>query len=168
MIRLKNSEREEICKLYNEVGDLSMLEYIDSLNIQDNKLQYLLQDMFELNEKMLDTDIYYANRREFLNYLNFDWGSNGNLIYKEEDINENYYYIIFVLGRDLIRGIIPYENDLAYSFCKEVANDFEKSTYNVNYKGLYECLEEYVKNSFYLQNGELTWKGEKLNERFAN
>lgn len=168
MVRLTNEQRKEICKLYNEVGDLSMLEYINDLHIQDGRLQYLLQDMFELNEKMLDTDIYYANRREFLNYLNFDWDNNGDLIYIENNTDEDYYYVVFVLGRDLIKGILPYENDLAYGFCKEVALDFYKSEYNVNYKGLYECLEDYVKNNFYLQNGEFTWKGEKLNERFVN
>ena len=75
---------------------------------------------------------------------------------------DSYYYIVFALGRDLINGVLPYEDDKAYDFCKKVANDFEKSTYNVNTKGLYECLEEYVRDNFYLKNGEITWKGEKI------
>lgn len=29
-------------------------------------------------------------------------------------------------------------------------------------KGLYECLEEYVKDKFYLKNGKITWKGEDI------
>lgn len=75
---------------------------------------------------------------------------------------DTYYYSVFVLGRDLLKGILPYEDDLAYEFCKKVATDFEKSSYNVNTKGLYECLEEYVKDNFYLKDGEITWKGEKI------
>lgn len=164
MIRLTNEQRKEICDLYNNVGDYDMLEYIKSLNIDDEKLQYLLQNMFELNEKMLDTDIYYTNRQEFLTYLDFDLDNDGNLIYNNNmiDYEDNYYYIIFVLGRDLIKNVIPYENDLAYDFCKKVASDFEKSKYNVNSKGLYECLEEYVRGNFYLKNGNITWKGNKI------
>ena len=71
---------------------------------------------------------------------------------------------MFILGRDLIKGILPYYNDDAYNFCRRVANDFEKSAYNVNTKGLYECLEEYVKDNFYLKGGEITWKGRKIND----
>ena len=37
-----------------------------------------------------------------------------------------------------------------------------KSKYNVATKGLYTCLEEYVKDNFYLQNGTLTWKGKVI------
>ena len=85
------------------------------------------------------------------------------LEYTKNKIEEdNYYYIVFVLGKDLLKGILPYEDDKAYDFCLFVANDFEKSTYNVNTKGLYECLDEYVKDNFYLKNGEITWKGEKI------
>ena len=85
-----------------------------------------------------------------------------NCRYNPYPNEDNYYYVVFVLGRDLIKGIFPYEDDTAYDFCKKVANDFEKSSYNVNTKGLYECLEEYVRDNFYLKNGEITWKGEKI------
>ena len=37
-----------------------------------------------------------------------------------------------------------------------------KSEYNVGTKGLYTCLEEYVKDNFYLKNGKLTWKGKVI------
>lgn len=155
---------DKICYLYNEVGDICMLEYIHKLDLKDEKAKYMLNNMLELNEKMLDTDIYYTNRREFLSYLGFDWNNDsGMLEYTKNKLEEdNYYYIVFVLGRDLLKGILPYEDDTAYDFCKKVANDFEKSSYNVNTKGLYECLEEYVKDNFYLKEGEITWKGEKI------
>ena len=157
---------DKICYLYNEVGDICMLEYIHKLDLKDEKAKYMLNNMLELNEKMLDTDIYYTNRREFLSYLGFDWNNDsGMLEYTKNKLEEdNYYYIVFVLGRDLLKGILPYEDDTAYDFCKKVANDFEKSSYNVNTKGLYECLEEYVKDNFYLKDGEITWKGRKIND----
>ena len=93
-----------------------------------------------------------------------------------ENYADTYYYSVFVLGRDLLKGILPYEDDLAYEFCKKVAVDFEESDYNDSSKGLYECLEEhakkinelgvcleeYVKDKFYLKNGKITWKGEDI------
>lgn len=79
-----------------------------------------------------------------------------------ENYADTYYYSVFVLGRDLLKGILPYEDDLAYEFCKKVAIDFEESNYNNSLKGLYECLEEYVKDKFYLKNGRITWKGEDI------
>ena len=163
-MNLPKETTDKICYLYNEVGDICVLEYIHKLDLKDEKAKYMLDNMLELNEKMLDTDIYYTNRREFLLYLGFDWNNDsGMLEYTKSKLEEdNYYYIVFVLGRDLIKGILPYEDDTAYDFCKKVANDFEKSSYNVNTKGLYECLEEYVKDNFYLKDGEITWKGEKI------
>ena len=155
---------DKICYLYNEVGDICMLEYIHKLDLKDEKAKYMLNNMLELNEKMLDTDIYYTNRREFLLYLGFNWNNDsGMLEYTKSRLEEdNYYYIVFVLGRDLLKGILPYEDDLAYEFCKKVATDFEESDYNNSSKGLYECLEEYVRDNFYLKNGEITWEGEKI------
>ena len=75
-----------------------------------------------------------------------------------ENYADTYYYSVFVLGRDLLKGILPYEDDLAYEFCKKVAVDFEESNYNDSSKG----LEEYVKDKFYLKNGKITWKGEDI------
>lgn len=163
-MNLSKEITDKICYLYNEVGDICMLEYIHKLDLKDEKANNMLNNMLELNEKMLDTDIYYTNRREFLLYLGFDWNNDsGMLEYTKSRLEEdNYYYIVFVLGRDLLKGVLPYEDDTAYDFCKKVANDFEKSSYNVNTKGLYECLEEYVKDNFYLKDGEITWKGEKI------
>ena len=155
---------DKICYLYNEVGDICMLEYIHKLDLKDEKAKYMLNNMLELNEKMLDTDIYYANRRQFLLYLGFYWNNDSCMLeYTKNKLEEdNYYYIVFVLGRDLLKGILPYEDDLAYEFCKKVATDFEESDYNNSSKGLYECLEEYVRDNFYLKDGEITWKGEKI------
>ena len=163
-MKFEKKVADKICELYNEVGDICMLEYIHKLDLKDEKAKYMLNNMLELNETMLDTDIYYKSRREFLTYLGFSLNDdNGMLEYTKSKLEEdNYYYVVFVLGRDLIKGILPYEDDTAYDFCKKVANDFEKSSYNINTKGLYECLEEYVRDNFYLKDGEITWKGEKI------
>ena len=73
--------------------------------------------------------------------------------------------MVFVLGRDLLKGILPYENDIAYEWCVNLAKDFEISDFNVNTKGLYECLEEYVKANFYLDdNGNMSFRGHDLYE----
>lgn len=72
---------------------------------------------------------------------------------------DTYYYTVFVLS-NMLRGKLPFEeDDLVYNFCKKVATDFDKSDYNRNTKGLYECLEEYVRNSFVSKDGNLTWDG---------
>lgn len=86
---------------------------------------------------------------------------NNNITHQELSEDE-YYYAVFVLGRDLITEFIPYETDMAYDFCKRVADDFNKSDYNNNTKGLYECLEDYVRYNFVSQDGAVTWKGEVI------
>lgn len=85
-----------------------------------------------------------------------------NNVERQELSEDDYYYAVFVLGRDLITEFIPYETDTAYDFCKRVAEDFSKSEYNNNTKGLYECLEDYVRHNFVSQDGVVTWKGEVI------
>jgi len=58
-------------------------------------------------------------------------------------------YVVFLLGRDLLKDILPLENDIAYEWCVNIAKDFEVSKYNVNTKGLYSCLEDYIKANIY-------------------
>lgn len=165
-MRFEKKVADKICELYNEIGDISMLNYLYELNLNDTKARSMLNNMIELNDKMLDTDMYFDYRREFLSYLGFDWDDENMLVYtkdyKVSNYADTYYYSVFVLGRDLLKSILPYEDDLAYEFCKKVATDFEESNYNDSSKGLYECLEEYVKDKFYLKNGKITWKGEDI------
>ena len=80
----------------------------------------------------------------------------------EDKYNE---YVVFVLGRDLLKGILPLENDIAYEWCVNIAKDFEISEFNVNTKGLYSCLKDYVKARFYLNDdGEISFMGADLYE----
>ena len=71
-----------------------------------------------------------------------------NDIKGEKNVIENHdlNYIIFILGRDLLKDKMPIENDLAYDYCKKVATLFDESEYNDSSKSLYECLAEYVKD----------------------
>lgn len=152
---------DNICYLYNYVGDISMLTYLEQLDLKDKKARDLIAKSIKLNCNDLDSDIYYETRNELLYYLGFDFDD--ELVYDGSNLEDNdCQYIAFVLGRDLLKNVLPYENDLAYDFCKKVAQDFKDSVYNVGYRGLYECLEDYVKDNFYLNNGEITWKGEKI------
>ena len=163
--KTKEETNEEISKLFLE-SDYDMLMYIKNLyKDSDLKLNVLINRALKSNEIALDTPIYYSDRNDLLDALGFMISEDGdNLIYVGDNklSEDSYYYVVFALGRDLISGILPYYTDDAYNFCKEVANDFMKSEYNVGTKGLYTCLEEYVKDNFYLKNGKLTWKGKVI------
>lgn len=53
-------------------------------------------------------------------------------------------YVVFILGRSFLTDILPNYDDIAYEVCIKLAKDFEVSEFNVDTKGLYECVEEYV------------------------
>ena len=61
---------------------------------------------------------------------------------------EDKNYIIFILGYDLLNKELKKsdrpECDLAYKQCEELATEFINSKYNINTKGLYECLEDFI------------------------
>lgn len=82
--------------------------------------------------------------------------------------DDNYYYVVHILGTDLIKGILPYECDTSYDICKRIADDFFESAYNVSSKGLYECLEEYVKDSFRMVNETLVYNGKKFSKMYGS
>ena len=72
------------------------------------------------------------------------------------EINEFDNYIVFVLGRDYLKDILPYENDIAYEWCVNIAKDFEVSDFNVNSRSKLACLEDYIKANIY-QDTDNTW-----------
>ena len=78
---------DNVCELYNNVGDIDMLNYLYKLDLNDNKAKYMLNNMIELNEKMLDTNTYLDYRREFLNYLGFDLNDYGLLVYTKDYVD---------------------------------------------------------------------------------
>lgn len=74
-------------------------------------------------------------------------------------------YVVFLLGRDMLKGILPLENDIAYEWCVNIAKDFEISEFNVSTKGLWTCVEDYIKARFYIgNNGEISFMGKDLYE----
>ena len=170
-----NSGSEEEVEIYIlDFGSETMKIFKDSPHVGDvlfaNEAEKIARFIMMLRKELKD-------RKQILSDYNVDY----NLYKKKtnkvmptivvilnnyevfsENYADTYYYSVFVLGRDLLKDILPYEDDLAYEFCKKVAVDFEESNYNDSSKGLYECLEEYVKDKFYLKNGKITWKGEDI------
>lgn len=124
-------------------------------------------ELFERGTK--DSDNVYLlyednteNLAESIDDIKCHYENGGEFGIELKDYNN---YVVFVLGRDLLKGILPYENDIAYEWCVNLAKDFEISDFNVNTKGLYECLEEYVKANFYLDdNGIMSFRGHDLYE----
>ena len=92
--------------------------------------------------------------------------ANGGLFGVETKRYDN--YVVFLLGRDLLKGILPLENDIAYEWCVNIAKDFEVSEYNINTKGLYSCLEDYIKARFYINNNrDMSFMGIDLYKIFG-
>lgn len=114
-----------------------------------------LEDTFEKESIELEEEV-----RKYI--TDFKVERVDNNVERQELSEDDYYYAVFVLSRDLITEFIPYETDTAYDFCKRVVDDFNKSDYNNNAKGLYECLEDYVRYNFVSQDGAVTWKGEVI------
>jgi hypothetical protein len=65
-------------------------------------------------------------------------------------------YWVFVLGYDLLHDLLNHlECDIAFEFCQEVYNDFEKSEYNMLHLSGYTCLEKYVRDNYTTIKGKL-------------
>ena len=64
-------------------------------------------------------------------------------------------YIIFVLGYDLLNKEFSNssdpECDIVYDKCKQIAEDFLKSDYNLTTEGLYEALVVYIDEKNHLK-----------------
>lgn len=103
------------------------------LYFKDNAIYKLYEDNTEsLAESIDDIKCHYENGGKFGIELN-----------KYDD------YIVFVLGRDYLKDILPYENDIAYEWCVNIAKDFEISDLNVNSRSKLACLEDYIKANIY-------------------
>lgn len=74
-----------------------------------------------------------------------------NISFKME---EEKAYIMFVLAYDLLqeefKNCSEPECDLAFEKCNKMAEDFLKSKFNTNTKGLYDCLVDYVESKRYV------------------
>ena len=77
------------------------------------------------------------------------------------EIKNEYNYIVFVLGYDLLHKFIMQQdeqsNDIVYKFCSIIANKFmlsaEYKQYNMS---MYDCLVKWIKNN--MNNIEKIWK----------
>ena len=108
---------------------------------KDNAIYKLYEDNTEsLAESIDDIKCHYENGGKFGIELN----------------NKYDDYIVFVLGRDYLKDILPYENDIAYEWCINIARDFEISDFNVNSRSKLACLEDYIKANIY-KDIDNTW-----------
>lgn len=132
------------------------------------KISYAYAKSLLQDKKPKEVCLLYEDNTE--NYINEDDNAleelenhynNGGLIGIPLDrYNE---YVVFILGRDLLKDILPFENDIAYEYCVNIAKDFEISDYNTSRKGVYTCLEEYVNNNFIKdRKGNWTFKGKDI------
>lgn len=113
---------------------------------KDNAIYKLYEDNTEsLAESIDDIKCHYENGGKFGIELN-----------KYDD------YIVFVLGRDYLKDILPYENDIAYEWCVNLAKDFEISDFNVNSRSKLACLEDYIKANIY-KDTDNVWSFGKAN-----
>ena len=72
------------------------------------------------------------------------------------ELNDFDDYVVFILGRDYLKDILPIENDIAYEWCVNIAKDFEVSDFNVNSRSKLACLEDYIKANIY-QDTDNVW-----------
>lgn len=140
--------REELINygyLWLGMGEISYKLALELFNMQEIYLLY--EDNTEsLAESIDDIKEHHENGGEFGIELK---------VYDE--------YVVFLLGRDLLKDILPFENDIAYEYCVNIAKDFEISDYNTSRKGVYTCLEEYVNNNFIKdRKGNWTFKGKDI------
>lgn len=135
--------------LWLGMQEISYEEVLNEFKCNGKAIYELYEDNTEnLVENIKDIENHYKNGGKF-----------------GVELNNYDNYVVFVLGRDLLKGILPLENDIAYDWCINIAKDFEISEYNVNTKGLWECLEDYIKARFYINdNGELSFMGADLYE----
>ena len=77
------------------------------------------------------------------------------------EITNEYNYIVFVLGYDLLHNFIMQQeeqsNDIVYDFCCIIANKFmlsnEYKQYNMS---MYDCLVKWIENN--IENIKRIWK----------
>ena len=116
---------DKICYLYNEVGDICVLEYIHKLDLKDEKAKYMLNNMLELNEKMLDTDIFgYVEKDGYISIQVFHIRSNkmvvrnGFLFEVMEDASEMFVDFLgqfyFVYNNPLPKEILLPDVDVSF------------------------------------------------------
>ena len=126
------------------------ISYDVALQISSTKSVYLLYED--------DSESMAYNLQEIREHYN----KGGKFGVEIESYDE---YVVFILGRDMLKGILPLENDIAFEWCVNIAKDFEISEFNVNTKGLWTCVEDYIKARFYInENGEISFMGKDLYE----
>lgn len=130
------------------------LKDLDNMTFKpDNNFGYLNNMVFTVCEKNKDLSNEFIEQfKEYIEHPkeNEQIGITGQVIMEEEKA-----YIMFVLAYDLLQeefknGSEP-ECDLVFEKCNNIAEDFLKSEFNTNTKGLYDCLADYVQSKRYVE-----------------
>lgn len=118
-INIINNKKEEIIREYNNGADK---EFLVDNNINDDYIKGLQNGL----------DLAVMLIKENFNILDY------------------HNYITFILGYDLLNKELKEsdqpECDLAYEQCKILMREFLISDFNKSSKGLYDCLEDFIKD----------------------
>ncbi len=145
--------QNEIKQLYNDLGQNPILREFEMAALSCYIKIYVKNGLEPANETLEkwaeNMKVYNPNKEEILKEAKTILDSFKHRVRNEEDMN----YVVFVLGYDLLNeelSSVPYpECDLAYDRCKNIAEDFLNSEYNVNTKSLYDCLNDYIEDRKY-------------------
>lgn len=147
-----NLVKEHFEQIIEPLKKQKLKDFDDMTFKPDNDFGYLNNMVFSICEK--DKELSNEFIEQFKEYIehpkeNKQIGITGQVIMEEEKA-----YIMFVLAYDLLqeefKNSSEPECDLVFEKCNNMAEDFLKSEFNTNTKGLYDCLADYVQSKRYV------------------
>lgn len=147
-----NLVKEHFEQIIEPLKKQKLKDFDDMTFKPDNDFGYLNNIVFTICEK--DKELSNEFIEQFKEYIehpkeNEQIGITGQVIMEEEKA-----YIMFVLAYDLLqeefKNSSEPECDLVFEKCNNMAEDFLKSEFNTNTKGLYDCLADYVQSKRYV------------------
>lgn len=147
-----NLVKEHFEQIIEPLKKQKLKDFDDMTFKPDNDFGYLNNMVFSICEK--DKELSNEFIEQFKEYIehpkeNEQIGITGQVIMEEEKA-----YIMFVLAYDLLqeefKNSSEPECDLVFEKCNNMAEDFLKSEFNTNTKGLYDCLADYVQSKRYV------------------
>ena len=147
-----NLVKEHFEQIIEPLKKQKLKDFDDMTFKPDNDFGYLNNMVFTICEK--DKELSNEFIEQFKEYIehpkeNEQIGITGQVIIEEEKA-----YIMFVLAYDLLqeefKNSSEPECDLVFEKCNNMAEDFLKSEFNTNTKGLYDCLSDYVQSERYV------------------
>lgn len=147
-----NLVKEHFEQIIEPLKKQKLKDFDDMTFKPDNDFGYLNNMVFTICEKDKELSNKFIEQfKEYIEHLkeNEQIGITGQVIMEEEKA-----YIMFVLAYDLLqeefKNSSEPECDLVFEKCDNMAEDFLKSEFNTNTKGLYDCLADYVQSKRYV------------------